>query len=123
MWVGAQVWKEVRYRLTRLVHSAQDAYYGSWGTYKTLETDDIPDEAQPGLLYLVGDNGNHWIAAMRCPCSCGTVLEMNLLPDAKPVWKLSLDTTNRPTLAPSVWPRAGCGAHFHLRHGKIRWDK
>ena len=111
----------VRAAFNRAYRSTQDAYYRWWGTYRTADIDDIPAAPEPGLLYLVGEDGRYWIAAMRCPCGCGETLEMNLLPDAEPVWTLTLDRGARPTLAPSVWPREACGAHFILRSGKIRW--
>lgn len=98
----------------------QDKYYSRWGRYRVIEDEDLPDDAIPGKLYLVGEDCGYWIAAMRCPCGCGTLLEMNLLPDSEPVWSLSL-TSTAPTLHPSVWRKDGCRAHFLLRNGRVVW--
>lgn len=98
----------------------RDKYFARWGRYSVTEDIDLPDNAIPGKLYLVGEDGRYWIAAMRCPCGCGTLLEMNLLPDSEPVWSLKVVATN-PTLHPSIWRKDGCRAHFLLRNGRIVW--
>lgn len=98
----------------------RDLYFARWGRYRAVDDEDLPDDAIPGRLYLVGEDGRHWIAAMRCPCGCGTLLEMNLLPDSEPVWSLAFNA-DAPTLHPSVWRKDGCRAHFFLRNGKIVW--
>ncbi|WP_310622413.1 DUF6527 family protein [Flexibacterium corallicola] len=58
---------------------------------------------------------------MRCPCGCGDTLEMMLLEEASPNWKLRSSENQAPTLHPSVWRKSGCGAHFWLRDGHIYW--
>lgn len=100
----------------------QDKYFARWGRYQVVEDEDLPDEARAGKLYLIGEEGRYWIAAMRCPCGCSTLLEMNLLPDSEPVWTLGMEVTV-PTLHPSVWRKDGCRAHFLLRSGRVIWCK
>jgi Family of unknown function (DUF6527) len=55
----------------------QDKYFARWGRFHVVEDEDLPDEASPGKLYLVGEDGRYWIAAMRCPCGCSTLLEIH----------------------------------------------
>ncbi len=98
----------------------RDMYFARWGRYHIVEDEDLPDDAIPGRLYLVGEDGRYWIAAMRCPCGCATLLEMNLLPYSEPVWSLR-GTADAPTPHPSVWRKDGCRAHFLLRNGRINW--
>lgn len=98
----------------------RDLYFARWGRFRVIEDEDLPDDPTPGKLYLIGEDGRYWIAAMRCPCGCGTLLEMNLLPDSEPVWLLGV-TAGAPTLHPSVWRKDGCRAHFLLRNGRIVW--
>jgi hypothetical protein len=74
-----------------------------------------------GIPYEIEDTGKPWAAAMDCPCGCGNTLHINLLPDTRPVWSLKMESGGAPTLAPSVWRREGCGSHFILRNGHIRW--
>ncbi|WP_445219833.1 DUF6527 family protein [Bradyrhizobium sp. Pa8] len=46
---------------------------------------------------------------------------MNLLPDALPCWKNSESPAGLATLHHSLWLKAGCGCHFLLQNGKVRW--
>jgi hypothetical protein len=46
---------------------------------------------------------------------------MNLIPDTKPVWKLTEEQDGAVTLQPSVWRREGCGCHFVLHKGRVGW--
>jgi|CXWL01.1.fsa_nt_gi hypothetical protein len=100
----------------------QDKYFARWGCFHVVEDEDLPDMALPGKLHLIGEDGRYWIAAMRCPCGCGELLEMNLLLDSEPVWTLGIDATV-PTLHPSVWRKNGCRAHYLLRSGRVIWCK
>ena len=90
-------------------------------TFRTVHVEDIPDVFQREKLYVAGEDGYAWSAAMLCPCGCGEVLEMNLLPDARPCWKLSESPDHLATLHPSVWLKSGCASHFFVENGKIRW--
>ncbi|MGK7346059.1 MAG: DUF6527 family protein [Candidatus Nitrospinota bacterium M3_3B_026] len=58
---------------------------------------------------------------MLCPCGCGLTLHMNLIPDDRPCWQLTIYSDNSATLDPSVWRRKGCESHFWLRRGKVLW--
>lgn len=72
-------------------------------------------------LVLVRDGGEEWSVGLRCPCGCGTTLEMMLLRGVRPRWDLSIDAKGHPTLRPSVWLKSGCRSHFWLRDGRIVW--
>jgi hypothetical protein len=73
-------------------------------------------------LYAVGEGGHLWEAAMSCPRNaCARQLRMNLVPEARPRWQLTVDAKGAPTLAPSVWRKADCGCHFWLRDGHVHW--
>ena len=90
-------------------------------TFRTLRVTDIPAALQAEKVYVAGEDGYDWSAAMLCPGGCGKVLEMNLLPDAHPCWKIAETPDGLATLHPSVWLKSGCGCHFILRYGKVRW--
>nr|WP_254877562.1 DUF6527 family protein [Cronobacter muytjensii] len=57
----------------------------------------------------------------RCPCGCGSVIELLLIKDATPHWSYIVDKNNRPSLYPSVWLKTGCESHFWLKNGRIYW--
>lgn len=97
-----------------------------WGTPVPLETvrvPELPDELKPQNLYLIGENGFLWIAALVCPCGCQSVIQLNLLPDAKPCWRVEEHDDGTVSLAPSVWSRQGCGSHYFVRRGLIKWHR
>lgn len=72
-------------------------------------------------LVLLRDAGDDWSVGMRCPCRCGQTIELALIPEAKPRWKLQAELGAPPTLTPSVWLREGCCSHFFLRRGRVEW--
>ena len=72
-------------------------------------------------LLLLCENDEMWSVAMSCPCGCRQRVELPLIPEAKPHWRLITDDHRRPTLHPSVWLLEGCRSHFFIRSGKIDW--
>jgi hypothetical protein len=83
---------------------------------------DTPPKALPARdLILAREDGDNWAVAMSCPCGCGDRLELFLVEEAKPHWKLRSSDGEPPTLHPSVWRQTGCKAHFWVREGKIVW--
>jgi Family of unknown function (DUF6527) len=89
--------------------------------YRAGRVSDVPDGLNDGIVYIVGADGYDWSALMRCPGGCGKTLEMNLLPTAKPVWRMIEHEDGVVSLHPSVWLKSGCKCHFVLHHGAIRW--
>ncbi len=86
-----------------------------------VKVEELPDEIDAKSFYVVGENGHWWFAAMACPCGCGATLHMNLLPDARPRWELTLHRDETASLRPSVWRKKDCRSHFFLRKGLIEW--
>lgn len=85
------------------------------------EVEDLPDALAPLTVYVIGEHGHQWYAAMQCPCGCGDTLQLSLHPDASPRWTLRRHWDGAPTVSPSIWRRAGCRSHFLLQHGRVRW--
>jgi len=81
---------------------------------------EAPDALDPRALYVIGE-GQAWAVAMMCPCKCGEIITLSLLPTDSPRWNLQVDGDGFPTLTPSVWRTAGCRSHFFLRDGSIVW--
>ncbi len=89
--------------------------------HRVAYVEELPEKIKPRVLYVLSEQGLHLQASMACPEGCGTVINLNLLPDDHPMWRLAVDSSGAPTLHPSVWRREGCGAHFFLRGGRIVW--
>ncbi len=91
-------------------------------TYRTRVVDGyLPKQLQRRTLYIVEDDGYQEQAAMICPCGCGEILHMNLLPDERPVWRTLIHENGTTTLHPSVWRQKGCRSHFWFRGGRVVW--
>ena len=90
--------------------------------YRTIEVQDsLPAELVRRTVYIVREDGFDEQVALLCPCGCGRVLQMNLLPDERPCWRVMRNADGTVTLDPSVWRKKDCGSHFWLRAGRIRW--
>jgi hypothetical protein len=90
--------------------------------YRTLVVEEaLPNELKRRTLYVVQEDGFREQAALLCPCRCGRVLHMNLLPDARPCWRLTEHEDGTASLHPSVWRKKDCGSHFWFRRGRVQW--
>jgi hypothetical protein len=90
--------------------------------WRLKKVEDVPDRPKARIVYLVGETGNEWACAMRCPCGCRETIILNLIKAAgRPRWDLNLSPKGIPSIRPSVWRTTGCRAHFILRQGRIKW--
>lgn len=86
-----------------------------------LEGDSLPKRLPRRNVVLAKDDEEDWCVGMRCPCGCGRIIELLLIPEASPRWRVTSDTAGRPTLHPSVHMKDGCKSHFWLRQGRVQW--
>jgi hypothetical protein len=88
---------------------------------RAIFVENFPDALSLGTIYIAGENGRYWAAAMCCPCRCGAAVHLSLVKEDAPSWYLTFDRKGRPTLSPSIWRTSGCRSHFFVRHGMIIW--
>ena len=86
-----------------------------------IEGDMLPAKLPRRTVILTKDGDEDWSVGFRCPCGCGSVIELLLIKDATPHWSYIVDKNNRPSLYPSVWLKTGCESHFWLKNGRIYW--
>jgi Family of unknown function (DUF6527) len=86
-----------------------------------VQGDSLPARLPRRDLVLARDDDEDWCIGMHCPCGCGYVIELLVIPEAKPRWDLNVDAKGRPSLSPSVWLQKGCRSHFWLHEGRIKW--
>lgn len=92
--------------------------------YETvIVQENLPKTLRRRTLYVVEEDGFKEQAAMLCPCGCGHVLQMNLLPDEHPCWQIAQHGDGTSSLHPSVWRQKDCGAHFWFKRGRVNWCK
>ena len=87
--------------------------------YECVE--EFPRKLKPFTLYVAGEQQHFLAAAMLCPCGCGDAIELNLLQQASPQWKIRLHPNGSVSLIPSVWRSKGCRSHFWLWNSRIEW--
>lgn len=88
--------------------------------YRAKAVHELSDHLKTRTLYLIG-GPTPWSAALLCPCGCGDVIQLSLLTDDSPSWRLQWESGKRPSLQPSVWRTTGCHSHFFFTHGRIVW--
>jgi len=89
--------------------------------YTTLVIDDLPEEVHSETIYLVGKPRRYWCAVFQCPCECGEIVYLPLLPGARPRWRVKKHQNETVSIMPSVWRHVGCKSHFFIIHGRVRW--
>ncbi|PNG24400.1 DUF6527 family protein [Methylocella silvestris] len=90
--------------------------------FKTLIVNEqLPKVLKPRVLYVVKEDGFEEQAAILCPCGCKRVLQMNLLTDERPCWRVTYNRNGTASLHPSVWRKKDCASHFWFRDGRIVW--
>lgn len=73
-----------------------------------------------GQVYVVGQPAPKW-AILECPCRCGERIDVNLMQNRRPYWRLDISGSGA-SLYPSLWmPADKCGSHFWLRGNQIEW--
>jgi Family of unknown function (DUF6527) len=112
----------VRYAQARFQRARTRVVHWIVPPYRTLMVEEsLPKKLKRRTLYVVREDGFEEQAAMLCPCRCRRVLQMNLLQDERPCWRLIRHMDGTASLEPSVWRKRDCGSHFWFRHGRVEW--
>lgn len=86
---------------------------------RTTRTDEIPENPDPRVVYLVGESANAWLVVMTCQCGCRDPIYLSLVPDDCPTWEIERHRDGTVSLSPSVHRTRGCRSHFWVRRGQI----
>lgn len=89
--------------------------------YSVAEVKDVPEIFSERIVYIVGEPGNAWLIAFKCPCGCNSIIYLNLLVEAEPKWYYKISKKRRISIYPSVLGKRGCKSHFFVKAGKILW--
>lgn len=89
--------------------------------YKTVYISDLPQRLEPKVIYVSGEDGQEWFVGFLCPCGCEETIQLSILPNTKPRWKLTKHGNGTVSLHPSVWRTKGCRSHFFFKEGYISW--
>ena len=113
--------KRWRLKFWQIWFAIQELVFGRRHPFQTIYVEELPDKLAIDCIYLVGENDYLWSTALLCPCGCQSTIQLNLLPDAKPCWRVEEHEDSTISLYPSVWSRKGCGSHYLIRKGFIKW--
>jgi len=80
-----------------------------------------PETLEAGWIYVVGGPGYQKWAYFRCPADKNEIIQLCLMPNHRPRWKIAIDILERPTIYPSVRQLDGSYAHFWIKQGRIEW--
>ncbi len=89
--------------------------------YSVRVFDDIPEDIQSGIVYIIGTSYNPQYAMFLCPCGCGRTVELNLNTSSRPCWSLKWHLNGTISFNPSIWRKQGCKSHFYFKKNKIHW--
>jgi hypothetical protein len=97
--------------------------FGKWAQpkYKTEYHDDIPACIMKNIVYVIGERIEPWCVMLKCPCGCTKDIQLNLLKEGDPRWRLVKSEKKGITISPSIWRTTRCQSHFHIRNGRIYW--
>ena len=89
--------------------------------YCFKKVDDIPQNIESKIVYIIGEKGFEWLAVFNCPCGCGDIIQLNLLKEATPSWRFMCHRNGRISVSPSINRIVNCQSHFNIVKGKIKW--
>ncbi len=82
---------------------------------------EIPEDVKANVLYHVGDQQFKWLVVFRCPCGCRDIIKLNLLKEARPVWRVKIHSDGDVSVYPSVNRQVNCKSHFNITRNCVRW--
>jgi len=89
---------------------------------RTVYLEELPDKPDAKTVYVLGEGENRWFVSLLCPCGCGAMHQMSLMPADKPHWRLVVhENDGTISIEPSVWRHTGCHSHFFLHRSRIEW--
>jgi hypothetical protein len=89
--------------------------------YSLLSVDEDPEEIEDGKMYHVGEGEYKWLVVFKCPCGCREIIKLNLLKEARPLWRVKIHDDGDVSLYPSVNRMVNCKSHFNITRNSVRW--
>jgi len=89
--------------------------------YSYTSMDEFPETVKANVIYHVGEKEFKWVAVLKCPCGCGDTIQLNLLKDSSPCWRVKIHSNGDISLYPSVNRTINCKSHFNITKNNVRW--
>lgn len=97
------------------------AIRGTRPPYGVRFDSDIPELPAGETVHIVGEAGHLWFAVLACPCGCGEIIQLSLVPTGRPRWRHTVHWNGTVSLHPSINRIRGCKSHFYIRRGRTCW--
>lgn len=82
---------------------------------------ELPETAEKNKIYISYEEGEWCYLLMKCPCGCGADIDLSLIKNLKPRWKVKFHLNGTISLLPSIWRKQKCKSHFFYKKGKVFW--
>jgi hypothetical protein len=89
--------------------------------YRNSYVEEFPSIFKDGIIYLEEAGKVIHTIAFICPCGCGDVIYLNLLPKANPRWYYKKNWFRKISIFPSIRRTIGCRSHFCIWRNRVRW--
>lgn len=110
--------------IQNLVQSIKRLFFRVNRFEKVIEVQDNPDKITRKLLVLITTGKGYKWLKFRCPCGCGTEVNLPLMKNRKPHWTVFNECKGIISVYPSIDLRPpGCGAHFWINKNRVKWAK
>lgn len=112
-WLKTHFWR-IWFLLRKLIWKKEPPRFAKY-------ISELADNLTDDIIYVVGENEFFWFVVLNCPCGCGDIVHLNLLPEANPCWKIESHSDGTISVKPSVWSLKGCKSHYFIKNGEINW--
>ena len=89
--------------------------------YSLSSVEEIPEEVKENVLYHIGEGNFKWLLVFTCPCGCRELIQLNLLKEASPKWRVKFHDDGDISLYPSINRQVNCKSHFNITRNSVRW--
>lgn len=81
----------------------------------------FPENIEGNCIYITHEDNELCYLVMKCPCGCGTDMDLSLHKGLKPRWSVEFNMNGTISITPSIWRRYGCESHFFYKKGTVIW--
>jgi len=107
-------------KLSRWLKSQREPRYLS-GVHTVPFMSAVPSDIGRDIYIVARGRHKGW-AVFNCPCERGHRLVVNLSPNRKPCWNISV-RQGLASVWPSLWLKQDCKSHFWVRKSRIYWAR
>jgi Family of unknown function (DUF6527) len=90
--------------------------------YHYRNIDAIPNKICYDVIYIVQEGTKPETLVFMCPCGCKQPVYLNLLKDTTLFWTYKIEK-KKISVFPSVVRKKGCGSHYYIQRGIVKWLK